>query len=108
MIEADTKRPVKRAAAATLVAAVLLSGCARTTPGQVAMTTEPLSPEMTCSEFVVLGDKDRVEVVREIVGKQGQKTPEGQAFLLSALATILCKSSPDATLKDVLGRMKIR
>ena len=35
----------KRGLAAALAAACLLAGCARTTPGQVAMTTEPLSPE---------------------------------------------------------------
>ena len=102
MIEADTKSPRKRAVAAALVAALLLSGCGRTTAGQVAMTTEPLSPDLTCAEFVTLSDADRVKVVTEIVGKQGQ------GFLLSALAGILCKGVPESPLKDVLGRLKVR
>lgn len=96
------------AAAATLVAAVLLSGCARTTGGQVAMTTEPLSPDMTCAEFVTLSDRDRIKVVSEITGKQGQQASKGQALLLSALAGMLCNGAPDAPLKQVLGRMKVR
>lgn len=108
MIEADTKSPRKRAAAAALVAALLLSGCGRTTAGQVAMTTEPLSPDLTCAEFVTLSDADRVKVVTEIVGKQGQQTPQTQGFLLSALAGILCKGVPESPLKDVLGRLKVR
>lgn len=99
---------VKRAAVATLVVAAVLSGCARTTGGQVAMTTEPLSPDITCAEFVTLSDSDRIKVVGEITSKQGQGAPESQAFLLSALAGILCKGAPDAPLKQVLGRMKVR
>ncbi len=99
---------VKRAVAAALVAAAVLSGCARTTGGQVAMTTEPLSPDITCAEFITLSESDRLKVVSEIAGKQGQKSPESQAFLLSALAGILCKGVPDAPLKEVLGRMKVR
>ncbi|GEM_PF-2807711 len=98
---------VKRAAAATLVLAAVLSGCGRTTGGQVAMTTEPLSPDITCAEFALLSDSDRIKVVGEITSKQGQSAPESQAFLLSALAGILCKGAPDAPLKQVLGRMKV-
>ena len=62
---------MRRAAAATMAALCLLTGCARTVPGQVAMTTTPLSPDMTCDEFVLLGDRDRVEVVGEILSTQG-------------------------------------
>ena len=98
----------KRAMAAALAAACLLAGCARTTPGQVAMTTEPVSPDLTCGEFDALRDTDRVKVVGQILAKESGETSDSQAFLLSALAGILCKTVPQAPLKDVIGRMKVR
>ncbi|HEY5844696.1 MAG TPA: hypothetical protein VIU87_25110 [Mycobacterium sp.] len=98
----------KRAAAVALATLCLLTGCARTTAGQVAMTTEPLSPDLTCGEFITLGDGDRIKVVNEILAKQGGQSSDSQAFLLSALAGILCKGTPEAPLKDILVRMKVR
>ena len=56
------------------------------------MTTEPLSPDLTCGEFTTLGDGDRIKVVNEILTKQGGQSSDSQAFLLSALAGILCKA----------------
>lgn len=105
---ASRRAGVKRAAAAALAAACLLAGCAKTTPGQVAMTTEPLSPDLTCGEFITLSDTDRVKVVGQILNKQSGESSENQAFLLSALAGILCKNVPQAPLKDILSRMKVR
>jgi hypothetical protein len=99
---------VRRAAAATMAALCLLTGCARTVPGQVAMTTTPLSPDMTCDEFVLLGDRDRVEVVGEILSTQGGGKSTNQAFLLSALAGILCKGAPQVPVKTIIARMKMR
>lgn len=97
----------KRGLAAALAAACLLAGCARTTPGQVAMTTEPLSPEMTCGEFVVLSDRDRIEIVGQILEKQSRKANKTQTILLSALASLMCKATPEVPLSDVLNRMKV-
>jgi hypothetical protein len=99
---------VKRAAVAAMAALCLLTGCARTVPGQVAMTTAPLSPDMTCDEFESLGDRDRVEVVSEILATQGGKSSTNQAFLLSALAGILCRGAPQVPVKTVIARMKVR
>lgn len=99
---------MKRAAAGALATLCLLTGCARTTAGQVAMTTEPLSPNLTCAEFVTLSDGDRVKVVGDILTKQGSRSSDSQAFLLSALAGILCRGAPETPLKDVLMRMKVR
>ena len=67
-----------------------------------------LDGDVEIPQFVTLSDSDRVKVVSEIAGKQGQSAPESQAFLLSALAGILCKGVPDAPLKQVLSRMKVR
>lgn len=99
---------MKRAAAATLAVIVLLTGCAQTVPGQVAMTTAPLSPDMTCGEFNALSDRDQVEVVRQILSTQGGQSSSNQAFLLSALAGILCKGAPQVPVKTIIARMKVR
>lgn len=99
---------MKRSAAVALATLCLLTGCTRTTAGQVAMTIEPLSPEITCGEFIRLTDKDRVKVVDEILAQQGGQGARGRAFVLSALAGMVCGATPDAPVKDVLGRMKVR
>ena len=98
----------KRAAAVALAALCLLTGCGRTTAGQVAMTTEPLSPDLTCGEFITLGDGDRIKVVNEILAKQGGQSSDSQAFLLSALPASSARATPEAPLKDILVRMKVR
>jgi hypothetical protein len=72
------------------------------------MTTAPLSPDMSCDEFNALGDRDRVEVVREILSKQGGQSSSNQAFLLSALAGILCRGAPQVPVKTIIDRMKVR
>lgn len=97
----------RRATVAALACLLLLTGCGRTVAGEVAMTTEPLSPDMSCAEFIALGDGDRIKVVNEALGGQGSGS-EGQAFLLSALAGVLCKGTPETPLKDILSRMKVR
>jgi hypothetical protein len=99
---------VKRVGVAALAALVLLVGCGRTTAGQVAMTTEPLSPDLTCGEFVSLSDSDRVDVVKAILGERAGTAQESQAFVLSALAGVLCRGVPDTPVKKIVLRMKLR
>ncbi len=100
---------MKRVGVAALAALLLLAGCARTTTGQVAMTTEPLSPDLTCGEFVSLGDSDRVDVVKAILDERAGKAQDNnQAFVLSALAGVLCRGVPDTPVKKIVLRMKLR
>jgi hypothetical protein len=92
-----------RLAALALSAAAVLSGCAQTTPGQVAMTTEPMSPDMTCAEFMALSDKDRLDFTREAMDTKD--TSLGRPVILSAVAMVLCQRTPDTPVKDILVRL---
>ncbi|WP_099024578.1 hypothetical protein [Mycolicibacterium palauense] len=97
-----------RAAAAALSLACLVAGCSRSIEGQVAQTTEPVSADVTCSEFVALSDKDRVEVISKIMNGDEPSRPSEQPFFLVALAGVLCERAPDAKVKDILVRLRPR
>jgi hypothetical protein len=92
-----------RLAALALCAAAVLSGCAQSTPGQVAMTTEPMSPDMTCDEYMQLSDKDRLEFTRDLL--DGEDSSMGRPVILSAIAMMLCRRTPTTPVKDILVRL---
>lgn len=93
-----------RLAALALCTAVALSGCAQSTPGQVAMTTEPMSPDMTCDEYMQLSDKDRLEFTQDLLGAEDGSM--GRPVIMSAIAMLLCKRTPTTPVKDILVRVR--
>ncbi len=93
-----------RLAALALSAAAVLSGCAQTTPGQVAMTTEPMSPDMSCADFTALSDRDRLKFTKEVLGADSSSV--SQPVILSALVTVLCQRAPDTPVKDLLIKLR--
>ena len=107
-------RPVrgKRAAAlaaATLVTLGLLTGCSKVIDGQLSMQTEGLSTDITCREFTALGERERLEVISQILGATSQPGKTDQRpFVMATLAGVLCQGMPDMQLKTLLGRMRVR
>ncbi|CAJ1494787.1 hypothetical protein [[Mycobacterium] burgundiense] len=90
-----------RTVAAALIAGSLLAGCTQTTPGQLAMTIEPVSPDITCSEFGILSASDQLTVVNEILGA----APDKPTYFLVAIAVLLCERAPEKPVKQVLLRL---
>ncbi|CAJ1578703.1 hypothetical protein [[Mycobacterium] wendilense] len=90
-----------RACGIALIAAGLV-GCTQTTPGQLAKTTEPVSPDLTCSEFEILPPQDKVKVINEIV----KASPGDPSLFLVMLASVLCERAPEQPVKEVLLRLR--
>jgi hypothetical protein len=117
-----------RVAAAALVVLGVATGCERTTPGTVAMTTQPGPqtttrttmprppttdtpvPEvpappnaltMTCREFNELDEPTRLAVIRAILADQNSVL--GQNIEIArALAESVCQFLPDSTVNEIL------
>jgi hypothetical protein len=119
---------VRVTAAALIVLGGLTTGCVRTTPGTVAMTTEPGRPittrtpsttetsipevpappdalTMTCGDYVDLDDATQLAVVRAILGQGenplGPLGPQSEE-IAKTLADTVCQFLPDSTVNDVL------
>jgi hypothetical protein len=91
---------MKALAITVLATACVLSGCARTTDGVVAPTTEPVSADgMTCAEFVILGERDQADVIEEILGDEPQSY---RRTIAGGLARVLCQTAPEAELEPLL------
>lgn len=99
-----TSRPalLARGFGTALIAATLLAGCSQTTPGQLAQTTEPVSPDLTCSEFEILTPQDKLKVINEIV----KASPGDPSLFLVMLASVLCERAPEKPVKEVLLRLR--
>ena len=93
-----TTRPARLARAC----GTLLAGCAQTTPGKLARTTEPVSPDLTCSEFTILNPGDQLKVINEIVAA----SPGDPSLFLVMLASVLCERAPEKPVKEVLLRLR--
>lgn len=95
-------KPRIRAAAAVLVIACALTGCTRVTSGQLSMTTEALSADITCGEFTDLSEADRATVINQIMKENTDRHTPQQAAMLLVVANLLCKGMPDRPLKDLI------
>lgn len=93
---------MKAIAVTVLAAACVLSGCARTTEGVVAQTTEPVVVDgLKCADFNILGERDQLEVIDEILGDGPQSYRRAVA---GGLTRVLCQAAPEADLEPlVLG-----
>ncbi len=87
-----------RVVALALTVALLSAGCAQHTAGQVAMTTEPMPADMSCQDYTLLSDSDRVKFTADVLGTSSSAQP----VLLSSLALILCNHAPQTPVKEIL------
>ncbi|WP_422743977.1 hypothetical protein ACN27E_19650 [Mycobacterium sp. WMMD1722] len=101
-------RGIRRAAAgALLLAAILVSGCTRTTTGTLAQTTEPGPPllnaqSMTCAEYTELDEQSQLTVVSELVGTQRNPLGSRGVAVAKTLADAICEYVPAARLSEIL------
>lgn len=91
---------MKWLAITALAAMCVLSGCTRTTEGVVAQTIEPISVEgMTCGDFNILGERDQLDAIEEILGDAPQSY---RRAIAGGLARVLCQTAPDAELEPLV------
>jgi hypothetical protein len=108
----------KRAAAlatAALVMLTMLTGCSKVIDGQMSTHIEGLSTDISCKEFIALGENDRLKVITQILeetpepgnsGKSGKA--DQRSFVMVTLAGVLCQGMPELQLKALIGRMRVR
>lgn len=95
-------KPAVAAATAALAVVCVLTGCTRTTGGQLSMTTEALSADITCRQFIELPEKDRAAVINQIMDEKSERHTSQQAAMLLVVANLLCQGMPDRQLKDLI------
>ena len=108
-----------RLAATAFVAVGVLAGCARTTPGTVAMTTEPgpdtylTTPStpgsppggalsVTCSQYLQLDVATQTELIQEILQNGSSVLSPGDAEVAKTLADAVCTFLPQSSVADIL------
>lgn len=104
-------------AATSVVAVGVLTGCERTTPGSVAMTTEAGSPSydsstrtprsgavlgVTCMEYLRLNTADQTALIAEILQNEGSVFSPGDAEVAKALADAVCTFLPRSSVAEIL------
>jgi hypothetical protein len=108
---AELPTPAKRATrvvAAALVTLSVLTGCSKVVDGTLSMKTEGLSTDISCADFIALGENERVKVVTQILQETHNSTSAQRPFVMVTLAGVLCQGMPDMQLKTLLSRMRVR
>lgn len=111
-------------AAVTFVVTGAIAGCDRTTPGTVAMTTEPGGAthtstssrpttssdapppgdalDVTCKEYVGLDEASRTALIAEILNGETSVLGPGDAEIAKSLADAVCTFLPTSKVSDIL------
>jgi len=98
----------KPALIAVVSTVLVLTGCSRVVDGQLAMTVEPISSDLTCGEFMDLSDTERTKAISQVIADDPDKSPiTSRPMVLVALATVLCERMPQVKVKQLVMGMRV-